>query len=125
MSQKPKLKFLVDENISPLTAEFLRGLGLDVIDLMELDKRGITNGDLIDLAIAKKRIIITQDLDLGEIHFFSSKKKFGAIVIRLKSPTIEDINSVLKGFFDKLDYKEVDLTKSLIIVDEKKYRIRK
>jgi len=125
MSQKQKLKFLVDENISPLTVKFLNDMGLDVVDLIKLNKRGITNGDLVDLAMAKKRIIITQDLDLGEIHFFSSKKKFGAIVIRLKTPTIEDINFVLKNFFEKFDYKETDLTKSLIILDEKKYRIRK
>ena len=125
MSQNRKPRFLVDENISPLTVEFLRNLGFDVTDLVELDNKGITNGELVKLAISKNRIIITLDLDFGEIYYFSSKKKFGAIVIRLKTPTIEDINAVIGKFFEEIDFEKVDLTKSLIILDEKKYRIRK
>jgi len=125
MSQNRKPRFLVDENISPLTVEFLRNLGFDVTDLVELDNKGITNGELVKLAISKNRIIITLDLDFGEIYYFSSKKKFGAIVIRLKTPTIEDINTVIGKFFEEIDFEKVDLTKSLIILDEKKYRIRK
>ncbi len=125
MSQNQKPKFLVDENISPLTMEFIRKLGFGVTDLLELDRKGITNGDLVKLAISENRVIITLDLDLGEIYYFLSEKKFGAIVIRLKTPTIEDINLVLGKFFEEINFKEVDLTKSLIILDEKKYRIRK
>jgi predicted nuclease of predicted toxin-antitoxin system len=125
MSQNRKPKFLVDENISPLTVEFLRELGFDVIDLVELDNKGITNGELVKLANSKNRIIITLDLDFGEIHYFSSKKKFGVIVIRLKTPTIENINTVIGKFFEEIDFQKVDLSKSLIILDEKKYRIRK
>lgn len=125
MSQNRKPKLLVDENISPLTVEFLRKLGFDVISLIELGNKCITNGELVKLAISKNRIIITLDLDFGEIYYFSSKKKFGAIVIRLKTPTIEDINTVIGKFFKEIDFKKVDLTKSLIILDDKKYRIRK
>jgi predicted nuclease of predicted toxin-antitoxin system len=125
MSQNRKPKLLVDENISPLTVEFLRKLGFDVISLIELGNKGITNGELVKLAISKNRIIITLDLDFGEIYYFSSKKKFGAIVIRLKTPTIEDINTVIGKFLEEIDFEKVDLTKSLIILDEKKYRIRK
>jgi predicted nuclease of predicted toxin-antitoxin system len=104
--------------------EFLRKLGFDVTDLVELDNKGITNGELIKLAISKDRIIITLDLDFGEIYYFSSKKKFGTIVIRLKTPTIENINIVIGKFFEEIDFEKVDLTKSLIILDEKKFRIR-
>lgn len=125
MSRNRKPRFLVDENISPLTMDFIRKLGFDVIDLIKINRRGITNGELVDLAISNNRVIITLDLDLGEIYYFSSKKKFGVIVVRLKTPTIEDINSVLGRFFKEIDLQEIDLTKSLIIVDEKKYRIRK
>jgi predicted nuclease of predicted toxin-antitoxin system len=125
MSQNRKLKFLVDENISSLTVKFLRKLGFDVTDLVELDNKGITNGELVELAISKNRIIITLDIDFGEIYYFSSKKKFGAIVIKLKIPTIENINIVIGKFLKEIDFEKVDLTKSLIILDEKKYRIRK
>ena len=125
MSQNRKPKFLVDENISPLTVEFLRNLGFDVTDLVELDNKGITNGELVKLANSKNRIIITLDLDFGEIYYFSSNKKFGVIVIRLKTPTIENINTVIGKFFEEIDFQKVDLSKSLIILDEKKYRIRK
>ena len=125
MSQNRKPKFLVDENISPLTVEFLRKLGFDVTDLVELDNKGITNGELVKLANSKNRIIITLDLDFGEIYYFSSKKKFGVIVIRLKTPTIENVNTVIGKFLKEIDFKKVDLTKSLIILDAKKYRIRK
>jgi len=43
----------------------------------------------------------------------------------LKTPTIENINIVIGKFLKEIDFEEVDLTKSLIILDEKKYRIKK
>lgn len=125
MAQPKKPKFLADENISPLTVEHISKLGFDITDLIERNKKGIVNGKLIELAVRENRVIITQDLDFGEMFYFSSKKEFGVIVIRVKSPTIEKINLVFERFLDEIDPKKVDLSKSLIILDETKYRIRK
>ena len=125
MSRNQKLKFLVDENISPLTVKYLKELKLLVTDLIELNKKGIKNGELVEIAQKGEFIIITQDLDFGEIYYFSGKKKFGAIVVKLKNPTIEKMNSVLGNFFKEIELTGLDLTNSLIILDEKKYRIRK
>lgn len=34
------MKFLLDQNLSPLTTDFLRALGYDVVDIRELDLYG-------------------------------------------------------------------------------------
>jgi len=125
MARAKKPKFLADENISPLTVKHIRKLGFDISDLIERNKRGIINGKLIELAVRENRVILTQDLDFGEMFYFSGKKEFGVIVIRVKSPTVEKINLVIEKFIEEIDLNKVDLTKSLIILDETKYRIRK
>ena len=125
MAQVKEPKFLADENISPLTVKHIRKLGFDITDLIDRNKKGITNGKLIELAVRENRVILTQDLDFGEMFYFSKNKEFGVIVIRLKNPTIEKINLVFENFFSEIDFEKVDLTKSLIILDETKYRIRK
>ena len=70
-------------------------------------------------------MIITLDLGYGSIYYFSKKGGVGMIILRIHPPTIEEVNRVLKNFFGKVDLEKEKLSKCLIMLDKKKYRIRK
>jgi len=116
-------KFLLDANLSPKTGRYLREkFNLDIVDLITLGKHDLTDEKVIKLAKKDKRVIITFDLDFGEIYYFSERGKVGIIVLRIENQTVESVNKVLDKFFQK-EAKNIDLEKSLVVIDENRIRI--
>lgn len=113
------VKFLIDENISPKTQKFLAELGFDVTILKT---RGISDEEVVTQAIEQNRVIITLDLDFGEIFHFDERGRVGIIVLRIVPPTVENINAVLERLLSSIDIDEHE--KNLIIVNWNKHRIR-
>ena len=117
------IKLLLDANISPKTREYLvEKFNFNVIDLITENKYNLTDDKVVELAKNEKRIIITFDLDFGEIYYFSEKGKVGMIVLRIQDQTVESVNKILSKFFKK-EAKNIDLEKSLVVIDENKIRI--
>jgi len=117
------LKLLLDANLSPKTRKYLeKKFDFNVIDLITENKYGMTDEQVIKLAKKEKRIIITFDLDFGEIYYFNERGKVGTIVLRLENQTVESVNKVLDKFFQK-EAKNIDLERSLVVIDENKIRI--
>lgn len=71
-----KLKFLLDANISSETAIFLRSLGFGVKSLIEEGLGTVGDQEVAAMAMKERRILITFDLDFGELYYFSSRKVF-------------------------------------------------
>lgn len=117
------VKLLLDANLSPKTREYLgKKFNFNVIDLITENKYGLTDEKIVKLAKKEKRVIITFDLDFGEIYYFSERGKIGIIVLRIQDQTVESVNKVLTKFFQK-EAKNIDLEKSLVVIDENKIRI--
>lgn len=55
------LRFLLDEDLRPRAAEVARGLGLDVLSVHELGRRGIADRDQLRFASEKGRIFLTRN----------------------------------------------------------------
>ena len=112
------------ENISPKTADFLRRFNFDVKSLIEENLSSLDDLEVIKLAKKEKRLIITFDLDFGEIFYFLEKGKIGVIILRLRDQRVEVVNKVLERFISyyKTARKLNRINKSLIILDE--YNIR-
>ena len=61
-------RFVLDANLSPLTSDFLScRCGFDVVDLVRLGFGHLDDFDVVEFAQRERRIIITLDLDFGEI----------------------------------------------------------
>lgn len=116
------MRFLADENIYQEVNEYLRELGHNVESPKGLGLFGILDEKILDLAIKKNYIFITQDLDFSDIRFLP-KKNSGIIVIRVKPATGENIKKALKEFLKII--KPIQIRNSLIILEEDKFRIRK
>lgn len=64
---------------------------------------GADDEQLIDFAIAEQRILVTVDLDFGEIHYLSRRGQFGVIVVRVRPATVEKITSALASFLKSVE----------------------
>lgn len=118
-------KFLLDENLSQETASFLHALGYDTKTAVQFRLAGIEDQKVADKAAETKRILITLDLDFGEMYYFGTSKKLGVVILRLKNQTVESVNSTLKKLLDsQLLDKKVNRS-ALFVVDEEKIRIRR
>lgn len=118
-----RIKFLLDANISPETAVFLRSLGFDTKSLIEEGLGGITDAEVVRLAIKEKRTIVTFDLDFGERHFFAMPKSFGGIILRLDDQRPEATNIILEQFLNTYKYIFLKGQNRLAIIKEGEARI--
>lgn len=119
------IKFLANENISPLTVKMVRKEGYDIKRGSEIGLKGSNDEEIVAYAQKGERIILTFDLDFGEIYYFASKINIGILILRIKPQTVEHANEVLQQFLRAKVIETEKLQKSLVILDERKYRHRK
>lgn len=63
MAADSPLRSLLDEDVNPEAAAAARGLGLDVVSVHEVDRRGRSDFDQLRLAAADGRIFVTRNRD--------------------------------------------------------------
>jgi len=61
------MRFLADAGISPRTVESLRGQGHEAVHVRELGLQRASDRETVDKALSESRVLITFDLDFGEI----------------------------------------------------------
>jgi predicted nuclease of predicted toxin-antitoxin system len=103
--------------------KFLRKLGYDVSDVVGVGLKGCLDEDVVNVAVRENRIIITHDLGFGSIYYFFQRGKVGVIVLRIHPPTVEETNHVLENFLEKVDLEKSSLTKCLIMLNRRRYRV--
>ena len=116
-----KVRLLLDANLSPETAIFLRKEGFNVKSLIEEAIGSIEDEEVVRIAKKEKRIIVTFDLDFGEIYYFAHEKRFGVIVLRLDDQRVENVNMALWNFLQSWQSK--DIRKKLVILRETEVRV--
>ncbi len=110
------IKFLLDANLSPLSAQFLRNLGHDVLSLIESKQHHLKDPEVVRLAIEQERIILTFDQDFGEMYYHQQSGSFGVIVLRIHNQTVESVNRALQQFLSQYQHKLMQNPKSLLII---------
>ncbi|MBI5406874.1 MAG: DUF5615 family PIN-like protein [Nitrospirae bacterium] len=117
------MRFLADMGISMRIVEWLRSINHDVVHLREQNLQTLPDNEIFDKAITEDRIILTFDLDFGEIIALSKGRQISVILFRLRNTTT---SFVLKRL-EKVITESAELLKMghIIIVEEARYRIRK
>ena len=119
------LTFVIDESLSPLLVQKLRYLGYEAVAVREIGLRGAMDIDIVKWAQQRNAVIITADLDFGELWYWNYSGQLGVIILRLLS---SQRLSAQKAAIEYLHQKEVlrysDINKSLIITTGHRYRIR-
>ncbi|MFN8387873.1 MAG: DUF5615 family PIN-like protein [Anaerolineales bacterium] len=116
------MKFLADMGISPRVVSILRERGHEASHLREQDLGTLPDGEILAKARVEGFVLLTHDLDFGELLAASGGKLPSVIIFRLKDMRAENVNIHL---FSILDKHSAALEKGVVCsVTEGKVRIR-
>lgn len=116
------MKFLADMGISPRVVSTLREHGHEAVHLREQGLGTLPDGEILAKARAKGRVLLTHDLEFGELLAASGGKLPSVIIFRLKDMRAENVNF---HSFSILDKQTAALEKGVVCsVPERKVRIR-
>lgn len=79
------MKFLADMGIAPRTVAFLRAMGHDATHLHEENLDRLPDRSVLRKAMDEDRILLTHDLDFGELMAASGASLPSVIVFRLRN----------------------------------------
>ena len=100
------MKLLLDQGLPPLTAELLRGQGIDAVHVSEVGLSRAEDLRIIELAQTSNRIIITLDADYHASIALTSAPSPSVIWIRVvnlrSSEYVEIIMPILNEYKDML-----------------------
>ena len=113
----------MDQNLSPRTTRFLREeLGLNVTDVREVGLAGALDEAIYAFAVREGYILVTSDLDFARLYR-QGRDLAGLILLRLGSPAIEAVHSILRDFFSRIELDRLE--GAITVVRSGRYRIRR
>jgi predicted nuclease of predicted toxin-antitoxin system len=78
------VRFLLDMNLPPAMADWLKSIGHDAVHVLASGLAELSDRELFVLAAEQQRILVTFDLDFGEIAGFAGEIGCGVILLRLR-----------------------------------------
>jgi predicted nuclease of predicted toxin-antitoxin system len=118
----PRLEFLANMNISPLTVEQLRKHGWNIVRVSEVMNKESKDIDILTYAQKQNKVIITQDLDFSAILALSGYGKPSLINLRLENPRPDLVTTRI---IDVVSTMEKELEEGVVVtIDETSARYR-
>ena len=117
------MRFLADMGISPTTVTFLRDLGFDALHLHEQDLGRLQDSDILEKALQEGRVILTHDLDFGELIAASGARLPSTVVFRLRDMRPESVNRYLHGLLS--EHRDALEQGAVVSVTEGQLRVRR
>jgi predicted nuclease of predicted toxin-antitoxin system len=113
------LRFLADVNVEKAIVDFLLENKYEVGWIPDYNC-DMLDEDLLNLANAEKRILITNDKNFGELTFLQKRISAGIILIRVRGQKAADkvklISKLLQNYSDKV-------LNHFVVITENKIRI--
>jgi predicted nuclease of predicted toxin-antitoxin system len=117
------MRFLADMGVAQRIVEWLRSEGHDTIHLREQGLQRLPNGEIFTKAAQEGRIILTFDLDFGELVALSGRDRVSIILFRLhntRTPHVIDrLRKVLQDSGPALE------RGAIVVVEESRHRTRR
>ena len=114
------MRFLADENCDTKVVKALREAGHDVAFVLESNP-GADDSKVFQLAREQNRVILTADLDFGQLSEFERELPLGIVLLRLhplqRTSRIERIVTVLNSLGDAIRH-------NLVVIEPGQVRIR-
>ena len=79
------MRFLADMGVARRVVEWLRDQGHDARHLREEELQRLPDGQIFRKAVVENRVILTLDLDFGEIVAFSGQQNVSVVLFRLQN----------------------------------------
>ena len=118
------MRFLVDQNLSPLVAKLLREAGHDAIHTREIGMATADDADIFDRAAAEDRTIVSADTDFGTLLAERAASRPSLVLWRRSED--RRATSVVAILLANLDSVETALIEGAVVVlQEERLRIRR
>jgi predicted nuclease of predicted toxin-antitoxin system len=116
------MRLLADMGVSLRVVDWLRAQRHNVVHLRELGLHRLADADIFDKATAEGRVILTFDLDFGEIVALSHGSRTSVVLFRLRNARTENVISRLdRVLADSSDALERG---AVVIVEDGRHRVR-
>jgi predicted nuclease of predicted toxin-antitoxin system len=117
------VRFLADMGVSRGVVEWLRSAGHDAMHLRDEGLHRLPNGDIFQKGFIEHRVVLTFDLDFGEIVAASESRLVSVVLFRLHNTrtghVIERLQAVLEQSSTELR------SGAIIVVEEGRHRVRR
>lgn len=116
------MKFLADMGIAQSTINWLKANGYDSVHLRDKGLQSISDTEIVKIAKKEERVILTCDLDFGDLMAASQEICPSVIIFRLDDEKPKNVNKrlaqILKESFHALE------KGAIISVEESRHRVR-
>jgi predicted nuclease of predicted toxin-antitoxin system len=117
------VRFLADMGVSQKVIGWLRANGHDATHLRDEGLQTLPNGQIFEKAARELRLVLTFDLDFGEILAACGAQTVSVILFRLRNTRAD---FVIKRLNDVLAQSSADLSQgAIVIVEDGRHRVRK
>lgn len=90
-----ELRFLVDVGVGKGIEKYLMEEGYDTKAVRDIDPC-MEDEEIIRIAVAENRMVVTMDKDFGELVYHSSMKHCGVLLLRLEDASGQEKLQVVK-----------------------------
>jgi predicted nuclease of predicted toxin-antitoxin system len=116
------VRFLADMGVAPRVVEWLRSTAHDASHLRDEGLQRLQDRAIFDKAVVESRVILTFDLDFGEIVALAVGRRVGVVVFRLRNARPENqiarLRSVLPQAGPALE------RGAIVVIEESRHRVR-
>ncbi len=102
---KGSLRFIVDVGVGKSIEEYLSEVGYDTKAVRDIDPH-MKDEEIIHIAAAENRIVITMDKDFGELVYHSSMKHSGVLLLRLEDANVAEkllvVEHIMTNYSDQI-----------------------
>lgn len=123
MPSAKNITFLADMGISQTTVKWLKEQGFDAFHVRDMNMHRATDTEILEKARNHEHIVLTCDLDFGEILSASGEDYPSVVIFRLENEIPDHINKRLKQVLQ--ESLEALIQGAIIVVEEGRHRIRK
>jgi predicted nuclease of predicted toxin-antitoxin system len=116
------MKFLLDQDVYSVTAEFPKSLGHDVLTARDIGCSQASDSELLIKAKELNRIFVTRDRDFGNLVFVKGYNS-GVIYPRILPSTLKSVHKEIENVL--ISYSEEELKKAFVVVEHERHKFRK
>jgi len=117
------VRFLLDMGVDVRVSAWLRDQHHDAVHLRDEGLQRLPNGEIFTKAISERRIILTFDLDFGEIAALARGGKTSVVVFRLHNTRTQHILDRLAAVLP--DCSAILEQGAVVVVEENRHRVRR
>ena len=117
------MRFLADMGVSMRVVEWLRSTGHDVVHLREQGLHRLPDSEIFAKAQRERRVVLTFDLDFGEIVAATGVKTASVILFRLKNTRSQHVIGRLEAVLAR---SSADVERgAIVVVEDWRHRVRR